>query len=82
MRLSPYELRNSTQLVLYGSSALASHLGYDADTFHMLFVALMTGKPLPASSLESSTVEQRVAESIHLRAAAHRRLTHRSQASQ
>jgi hypothetical protein len=52
-------------LVLYGRHWL---IIWDTmlDTFHMLFVALMTGKPLPGvnSSLESSTVEQRVAESI------------------
>jgi hypothetical protein len=47
------------------------------DTFHMLFVALMTGKPLPGvnSSLESSTVEQS-GRINHLRSQAHhRRLT-------
>jgi hypothetical protein len=56
------------------------------ETFHMLFVALMTGTLLPGvnSTLESSTVAQRVAESIHLgsQSAHHNRLHHRSQASQ
>jgi hypothetical protein len=40
------------------------------DTFHMLFVAPMAGTLLPdvnSITLESFTVAQRVAESIHLR---------------